>query len=191
MRLPRPLSSALPQPSQPRSRHQGPGGRPTPGRQTGIGWLIAIGFGLIGTVAEPVRAWAASPGASQLQALQSALNGSDPAALRALLSDGPGLDAALLERRWSTLRQRFPDARWQLTPGTPTQKGQPTVNLRVTGTRVEGGVSYRLTADQLLELRSDGNRINAQNLLREQSILRSGESDLPVSVMIPDAVLTG
>ena len=148
---------------------------------------LAAGSGLLA----PLAAWAASPGTAQLQALETALNGSDGAALRALLSEGPGLDPALLERRWSTLRQRFPDARWRLTPGSPTQKGQPTVNLQVSGTRVEGGVSYTLTADQLLELRSDGSRISAQNLLREQSILRSGDADLPVSLLIPDAVLTG
>jgi len=152
---------------------------------------LAGGLALSATLAAPLAARAASPSAAQLQALESALNGSDPAALKGLLSDGPGIDAALMERRWSALRQQFPDARWQLTPGSPTQKGQPTVNLRVIGSRVEGNVTYRLTGDQLLELRTDGQRISGQNLLREQTILRSGDSDLPVSLLIPDAVLTG
>ena len=143
------------------------------------------------TLHAPLIAWAASPSAAQLQALQSALNGSDPAALRAVLADGPGIDTALMERRWKALHEQFPDARWQLTPGSPTQKGQPTVNLHVIGSRVEGSVTYRLSADQLLELRSDGQRINGQNLLREQTILRSGDDALPISVLIPDAVLTG
>ena len=153
--------------------------------------LLAAGLTLGATLAAPLAAWAASPTPAQLQALESALNGSDAAALKGLLADGPGIDASLLERRWSALRQQFPDARWQLTAGTPTQKGQPTINLRVIGSRVVGNVSYRLTGDQLLELRSDGQRITGQNLLREQSILRSGDSDLPVSLLIPDAVLTG
>lgn len=164
---------------------------PAPGRRRQAGRLLAGSLALATTLAAPLAGWAASPTAAQLQALESALNGSDPAALQAMLADGPGIDAALLERRWSALRQEFPDARWQLTAGTPTQKGQPTVNLRVIGTRVEGSVSYRLTGDQVLELRSDGQRISGQNLLREQTILRSGDSDLPVSVLIPDAVLTG
>lgn len=164
---------------------------PAPGRCRQAGRLLAGSLALATTLAAPLAGWAASPSAAQLQALESALNGSDPAALQAMLADGPGIDAALLERRWSALRQQFPDARWQLTAGTPTQKGQPTVNLRVIGSRVEGSVSYRLTGDQLLELRSDGQRISGQNLLREQTILRSGDSDLPVSVLIPDAVLTG
>ncbi|QPN65074.1 hypothetical protein H8F25_11465 [Synechococcus sp. CBW1004] len=157
----------------------------------GAGRGLAWGLALSAALSAPLAGWAASPSAAQLQALESALNGSDPATLKGLLADGPGIDAALLERRWSALREQFPDARWQLTPGTPTQKGQPTVNLRVIGSRVEGSVSYRLTGDQVLELRSDGQRITSQNLLREQTILRSGDSDLPVSVLIPDAVLTG
>jgi hypothetical protein len=157
-------------------------------RCTGI--LLGGGLVISGGLAGPC-AWAASPSSAQLQALESALNGGDPAALRALMSDGPGIDVGLMERRWSTLREQFPDARWQLTPGSPTAKGQPTVNLRVIGARVDGSVTYRFTGDQLLELRTDGQRINGQNLLREQTILRSGDSDLPVSVLIPDAVLTG
>jgi hypothetical protein len=181
-------------PRQPRDAAAGQAHPPRPARPTlrRLSWLAACWLGLAGGgLVAGSGAWAASPGTTQLQALESALNGSDPAALRALLSEGPGLDPALLERRWNTLRQRFPNARWRLTQGTPTQKGQPTVNLRVLASRIDGGVTWTLTADQLLELRSDGNRINAQNLLREQSILRSGDADLPVSLLIPDAVLTG
>jgi hypothetical protein len=132
-----------------------------------------------------------APSAAQLQALESALNGSDAAALRAQLETGAGIEPGLLERRWSALRQQFGNARWQLTPAAADRNGQPTVNLRVTATRVQGSVTYRLTADQLLILYSDGRRINGQTLLREQSILRSGEMDLPVSLLIPDVVLTG
>jgi len=172
-------------------RPPAPHTRPTARRDHGASRGLACALALSASLAVPLASWAASPSTEQLQALEKALNGSDAAALRALLAEGPGIDPALLERRWSTLRQQFPDARWQLTPGSPTQKGQPTINLRVIGSRVEGNVSYRLTGDQVLELRSDGQRISGQNLLREQTILRSGDSDLPVSVLIPDAVLTG
>ncbi len=147
--------------------------------------LTASGLGL------PAVVRAAAPSAAQLQALESALNGSDQAVLRAQLDSGAGLDPGLIERRWSALRQQFANAHWQLSPGTPARDGQPTVNLRVTATREQGSVTYRLTADQLLLLQSDGRRINAETLLKEQSILRSGEVDLPVSLLIPDVVLTG
>ncbi|MFZ0408487.1 MAG: hypothetical protein WAM11_10305 [Cyanobium sp.] len=147
--------------------------------------LAAAGLALAGV------ARAAAPSATQLQALESALNGSDAAALRAQLDSGAGIDPGLIERRWSALRQQFSNARWQLTPAAADRDGQPTVNLRVTASRVQGSVTYRLIADQQLVLHSDGRRINGETLLREQSILRSGEADLPISLLIPDVVLTG
>ena len=151
-----------------------------------------FGAVLLGTTLAALPGAGAAPlSAPQLQALQSALNGSDPAALRALLAPGPGLEPGELQARWLQIREQFPDARWALTTAAPLRSGQSTVSLRVTGTRVQGAASYRLTADQLLYLNSDGNRINGQTVLREQSILRSGDSDLPVSLLIPDAVLTG
>jgi hypothetical protein len=48
-----------------------------------------------------------------------------------------------------------------------------------------------MQAEQLLALDSDGRRITGQTVLREQSILRSGEGDLAVTLQIPDVVLTG
>jgi hypothetical protein len=96
-------------------------------------------------------------------------------------------------RRRSVLRQ-FPDARWQLTTGKPLRDGRSTVQLQVTGSRQEGPTRYRLDAQQQLVLSSSGGpggRINGQIVIREQTLMRSGEADLPVSLLIPDAVLTG
>jgi hypothetical protein len=110
------------------------------------------------------------------------------------MEDGPGLDVTLVElRRRSVLRQ-FPDARWQLTTGKPLRDGRSTVQLQVTGSRQEGPTRYRLDAQQQLVLSSSGGpggRINGQIVIREQTLMRSGEADLPVSLLIPDAVLTG
>jgi hypothetical protein len=149
-----------------------------------VGLALAVGAG-----AAPAQA--APPTAAQLQALESALNSSSDTALAGLLQVGPGLDPAQLENRRRLLRQQFPDARWQLSSGTQTRDGQPTVTVRVEGTRRQGGTTYRLEAEQLLALQSDGTRINGQTVLREKSLLRSGDKPLPVSLLIPDAVLTG
>ena len=135
---------------------------------------------------------AAGPSAAQLQALETALNGTGE--LRGAMEDGPGLDVTLVElRRRSVLRQ-FPDARWQLTTGKPLRDGRSTVQLQVTGSRQEGPTRYRLNAQQQLVLSSSGGpggRINGQIVIREQTLMRSGEIDIPVSLLIPDAVLTG
>jgi hypothetical protein len=148
---------------------------------TGLALLLpALGFA-------PARA--AQPSTAQLKALEAALNGEGD--LEALLESGPGLDPQLelLQRR--ALLAAFPDARWSLSPGQPLRDGRGTVELRVTGSRQEGPIRYRLEASQLLLLSSDGRRFNGQTVLREQSLLRSGDTDLPVTLQVPDAVLTG
>jgi hypothetical protein len=152
-------------------------------------FLLALLGGLAALAALPTRAAAPSP--EQLKALEAALNGEGDASLPSLLATGPGLDPAQLEKRRVVLRQRFPDVRWWLRPGAPLADGKPTVLLSVTGTHRQGPTTYRLEGFQHLALESDGQRINGQKVLREQSLLRSGEEPLPVSLLIPDAVLTG
>jgi len=126
-----------------------------------------------------------------LQALESALNARDDASLAALLNPGPGLDPGQLRQRRQLLRQQFPDATWRVRVGTPLNDGRGTVTLQVSGTRVQGGSTYRLDAQQTLVLQSDGRHLTGQTLLAESSLLRSGEKALPVVLQIPDAVLTG
>ena len=158
--------------------------------------------GLMAGLGAPVLALAAPAGAAVpqgtpppspvlLQALESALNARDDAALVALLKSGPGLDPAELRQRRQLLRQQFPDATWRVRAGTPLQDGRGTVNLQVSGTRVLAGSTYRLDAQQTMVLLSDGSHLAGQTLLTESSLLRSGEKALPVLLQIPDAVLTG
>jgi len=151
---------------------------------------------LVASAAPSARAAAGPGGATgaasqaQRQALQAALNtaGSD---LGAVLSVGPGLDPKLVELRRRLLLKQFPDASWTLTPGPALKDGRSTVELRLTGTHKQGGSTFRLEASQLLALSSSGGRVSGQAVIREQTIVRSGDQDLPVSLLIPDAVLTG
>jgi hypothetical protein len=150
---------------------------------------LAAAMAGLAFLATPAAAPAAEASATLLQALEAALNGQGD--LEALLESGPGIDPQLevLQRR--NLLAAFPDARWSLSPGKPLRDGRRTVQLRVNGSRQEGPTSYRLEASQQLVLSSNGRRINGQTLLREESLLRSGDTDLPVTLQIPDAVLTG
>jgi hypothetical protein len=132
------------------------------------------------------------PSAAQLQALETALNGNG--VLSGVLENGPGLDVTLVELRRRSLLRQFPDARWQLSAGKALRDGRSTVQLLVTGSRQDGPTRYRLNAQQQLLLSSSGGtggRINGQTVIRELTLVRSGEADLPVSLLIPDAVLTG
>jgi hypothetical protein len=137
----------------------------------------------------PLRAGAPTP--QQLEQLESALNSEGDQALQSLLEAGPGLDPDELRNRRKVLRNRFPDARWTVRSGPQASDGSPTVTLQVTGSRREGPIRYRLEASQQLALQSEAGKFNGQTVLREESLLRSGEELLPVSLLIPDAVLTG
>ena len=146
------------------------------------------GLALLTSVGVPAaRAAEANP--AQLQALEAALNGQGN--LEAVLESGPGLDPQLVELQRRALLTNFPDARWRLSPGRRLRDGRQTVQLQVSGSRQEGPTRYRLQADQQVVLSSNGQRINGQVVVREQTVLRSGETELPVTLQIPDAVLTG
>jgi len=148
--------------------------------------LLPAALALAGLVmATPLRA------APSLQALQDALNSSSADALQAVLEAGPGLDPAQVASRQSLLRHQFPNASWSVQPGAPLKDGRSTTQITVTGSRSEGPYRFRFEAQQQLVLGSSGNRFNSQEVIRESSLLRSGESDLKLSLLIPDAVLTG
>ncbi|MFN9695474.1 MAG: hypothetical protein ACK550_17030, partial [Synechococcaceae cyanobacterium] len=151
----------------------------------GVALLAWLGCGC------PGAALAVPPTATQLQALEDALNAREDGPLTALLLQGPGIDPARIQSRRQLLRQQFPNARWSLRPGPPLRDGRPSVSLRVTGTRQQGPSLFRLDGEQRLVLESDGSRINTQTVLREATIVRDGDEPLPVSLLIPDSVLTG
>lgn len=152
-------------------------------------WLGVPGLALAADPQAPA-APAASP---QLQGLEAALNAPGDGALEALLQAAPGFDPADLIARRQALRSRFPDARWSVIPGPALADGRATVQLQVRGTRKQAPFSFALVADQQVLLAWNGGRIQGQEILREQAMLRSTGSagDFDVSLQIPDAVLTG
>ena len=162
-------------------------------------WLGAFSLPLRaqGPVALPAAtptapAPAATP-SPELQALEAALNAPGDAALEALLQSGPGFDASEITARRQALRSRFPDARWSVSPGPALADGRPTVRIQVSGSRRQAPFSFTLQADQQVALAWRGERITGEEILRDQAIVRSAgsDSDLPVRLQIPDAVLTG
>ncbi|QVV67313.1 hypothetical protein [Synechococcus sp. LA31] len=148
--------------------------------------LLPAALALAGLVtAAPLRA------APSLQALQEALNSSSPEVLTTVLEPGKGLDPDEVANRRLLLREQFPDASWTVQPGAPLKDGRATTQINVAGSREEGAYRFRFEAQQQLVLGASGDRFNSQEVIRESSILRSGDSDLKVSLLIPDAVLTG
>ena len=135
-------------------------------------------------------ALAASGDGTALSArLQQALNSDDRVqALSALMTPD---QASTLIDRFRRFSMRFPETRWAVRPDQPLADGRSTVKLAVSGTRQQDGLSYSFKAKQRLALSTAGGLITAQEVLSDQSVLTSASKPLPISLMIPDTVLTG
>lgn len=121
--------------------------------------------------------------------LQQALNAEDRVqALSALMA--PDQAETLIER-FRRFSKRFPETRWAVRPGQSLADGRSTVNLAVSGTRQQDGLSYSFKAKQRLAFSTDGGLITGQEVLSDQSVLTSASKPLPISLLIPDTVLTG
>ena len=121
--------------------------------------------------------------------LQQALNADDRVqALSALMAPD---QATTLIDRFRRFGKRFPETRWAVRTGQPLADGRSTVNLAVSGTRQQDGLSYSFKARQRVALSVEGGLITDQEVLSDQSVLTSSKKPLPISLLIPDTVLTG
>ena len=120
--------------------------------------------------------------------LQTALNSGDVSAFGMVAS--VDLQPVLAER-YQRFRQDFPGVTWQVAPAAPTSDGRPTLSLRVQGAAESEGLTYSLEASEQIAIRLVNGQLVEQELLAQQSLLRSGERPLAVNVAIPDVVLTG
>ena len=141
-------------------------------------------------VVSGLPALAASGDDTDLSArLQQALNSDDRVqALSALMTPD---QASTLIDRFRRFSMRFPETRWAVRPDQPLADGRSTVKLAVSGTRQQDGLSYSFKAKQRLALSTEAGLITDQEVLSDQSVLTSASKPLPISLMIPDTVLTG
>jgi len=120
--------------------------------------------------------------------LQVALNNGSSSAFDTLVSVEL---QPVLAQRLERFRQDFPEVTWWVEPAALTSDGRPTLSLRVRGAAESQGLSYSLEASEQIAIRLEGGELVEQELLAQQSLLRSGERPLAVDVAIPDVVLTG
>jgi len=120
--------------------------------------------------------------------LQALLNAGDLAGVAALMPEAEADPWQLRARRF---QEEFPEARWTVRLEQPGADGRRLMRVDVRGVAAMQGLRYRLEASQSLQVRLQDGRLTEQRLLNEQSLLRSGERALPVTLVIPDQVLTG
>ena len=120
--------------------------------------------------------------------LEMALNSGDTQDLAYLAS--PDLSSTV-QRRYDRFATDFPDTRWSVEAMDPLADGRSRLRVAVSGSGTADGQDYRLEASQVLAVRIEAGVMVEEELLEEQSLLRSGTAELPITVQIPGAVLTG
>ena len=120
--------------------------------------------------------------------LEMALNSGDSDDLIHLTS--PDLTSTV-QRRYDRFATDFPETRWRVEAMDPLDDGRSRLRVAVSGSGMADGQNYRLEASQVLAVRIEAGVMVEEELLEEQSLLRSGTAELPITVQIPGAVLTG
>ena len=120
--------------------------------------------------------------------LEMALNSGDSDDL--IYLTGPDLTSTV-QRRYDRFATDFPETRWRVEAMDPLNDGRSRLRVAVSGSGMADGQNYRLEASQVLAVQIEAGVMVEEELLEEQSLLRSGTAELPITVQIPGAVLTG
>ena len=157
-------------------------------RFLGVTLVSAMALVLSPAQALEQRGGAVSPLERFSHRLQTVLNSGSPSGFDRVASIDLQPELA---QRYQRFRQDFPEVVWQVKPAAPTPDGRPTLTLRVSGSAESEGLTYALEASEQIAIRLEQGQLVEQELLAQQSLLRSGERPLAVNVAIPDVVLTG
>ncbi len=150
---------------------------------------VALASGLIALIAlgrpDPVQAGDVG---ILIDQIQDALNSSKDSDFSSFFGVNLAPD---MQKRHQRLLKRFPDARWTLNLANPLKDGRSTVEILVKGTKNSSGEIYNLVAKQRLAFRLKDEKITSQELIAQEAILKTSNQFIPITLQIPNAVLTG
>ena len=147
--------------------------------------LVSLALGLM----PPAHARTpTAPVAGYGERLEAALNQGDAEAFQRLVA--PSLQGRL-RRRYQRLTAAFPGALWNVDRLEPMADGRSRLRVSVKGVGRSNGLMYRLQASQTLAVQLEAGVMQEEEVLDDRSLLRSGTARLPISVRMPEAVLTG
>jgi hypothetical protein len=150
--------------------------------------VTALSVGVVPMQAPGRAATEPQASGSFAQRLQTALNSGSEQGIEAVV--GPEL-LPTLARRYQAFRNDFPGLAWAVRPAAPQADGRSKVLVTVNGATTVQGVSYQLQSEERLAIRAEAGRLVAQDVISQESLLRSGKRPLQVTMGIPDVVLTG
>ncbi len=120
--------------------------------------------------------------------VQESLNNKNNSYLKFLHSRKEALN---LEHRKTRFLNHFPNAKWTIKPLERLKDGRSMIEVSISGEKQSEIHKYSLEAKQKLAISHINNEIISQEIVSEYSIMRSNKNVLPITLNIPDVVLTG
>ena len=93
-------------------------------------------------------------------------------------------------KHYQEFKAKYKDAKWSIQP-ISNYKNKLILAVNITSTREIYGQVYNLHSKQKVLLETQNNKVNGYKVINEESILKSQNSPLDVTIISPDNVLTG
>ena len=120
--------------------------------------------------------------------LQNNLNKKNPQVFRTTFSNEQALR---LENLYENFLERFPNAEWAIEKSKVFKDGRSAINISIKANQFKGDYLYKLESKQKIALETKKNKIIDSEILESYSILKSGIHEIPITISIPNSVLTG
>ena len=85
----------------------------------------------------------------------------------------------------------FPNATWTVSIAPALRDGRAALEVSITGSKKSNGQVFTLETNQLLALKVENDRVIDYERIKDQSILTTSNRVVPITLNIPDSVLTG
>ena len=93
-------------------------------------------------------------------------------------------------KHYQEFKEKYKDAKWSIQP-ISNYKNKSIFAINITSTREIHGQVYNLYSKQKVMLDTQNNKVKDYKVINEETILKSQNSPLEVTIICPDNVLTG
>ncbi len=100
-------------------------------------------------------------------------------------------DASKLNILYERFSDQFPNTNWEIERSENLFDGRPSINIKISGIIKKGDHLYQLKSFQKIGFEIKDRKIINNEIINSYSILTSKKNNLPISIAIPNTVLTG
>ena len=99
--------------------------------------------------------------------------------------------SSALKTRYQKFLNRFPNAIWTISRGKDLRDGGPSLIIKIESVADKENTFYKLESVERIGFELINKKINDYEIISSYSILSGGSKPLPISLSIPNSVLTG